>query len=351
MAREIREEELEEYIEERREWESSLQKGRVSRRKAAGSGSSLPPKRGGGGGVICAYPDCDKEATALCEQCHLPYCQFHVSPERHSCIGCQIYEVISRYDKGRVVNLGSRFIRDFTIEKPIRFLSKEEVIPALSRVLPLYSKYCRDFLSIVNKETLIGFIIARLVLKIIEYAQKYGNVIIMDNGLYDEIVSGFPSHTPFTAGVAFQWWLTLEILDSIQEKLHYSLEWLNPYDRIARISKGYKPVKSAYVFLDSKRVQKDVGVRPDVLSSREGVINMRSGKVLEIKLSWEALQSSVEQIYRYYDIWGEDNIMIAIGLPVYQLMIMPYRCIDNLLFLSNECLQQEVNGIANFLEP
>jgi len=33
---------------------------------------------------------------------------------------------------------------------------------------------------------------------------------------------------------------------------------------------GYKPVKSAYVFLDSKRVQKDVGVRPDVLSSREG---------------------------------------------------------------------------------
>ena len=90
-----------------------------------------------------------------------------------------------------MVNLGSHFVRDFTIEEPIHFLSKEEVMPALSRVLPLYSK-CRDLLSAMSRETLIGFIIARLVSKIIEYAQKYGHVIIMDRGLYDGIVSGPP---------------------------------------------------------------------------------------------------------------------------------------------------------------
>jgi len=44
----------------------------------------------------------------------------------------------------------------------------------------------------MSRETLIGFIIARLVSKIIEYAQKYGHVIIMDRGLYDGIVSGPP---------------------------------------------------------------------------------------------------------------------------------------------------------------
>jgi len=104
------------------------------------------------------------------------YCRFHAPPERYSCIASQIYEVISRYDR---------------IEEPIHFLSKEEVMPALSRVLPLYSK-CRDLLSAMSRETLIGFIIARLVSKIIEYAQKYGHVIIMDRGLYDGIVSGPP---------------------------------------------------------------------------------------------------------------------------------------------------------------
>ena len=249
-----------------------------------------------------------------------------------------------------MVNLGSHFVRDFTIEEPIHFLSKEEVMPALSRVLPLYSK-CRDLLSAMSRETLIGFIIARLVSKIIEYAQKYGHVIIMDHGLYDGIVSGFPPHTSLAGGIAFQWWLTLEILDNLQEGLHYNLEWINPYDRIAKISKGYKPIKSAYIFVDSKRVQKDVGVRPDVLSSKEGVTNMRRGKVLEIKLSWEALHSSSEQIYSYCQIWGEDNIIIAIGLPVYQLPIMPCKCVDNLLFLGNDSLRRKVNNITSSLEP
>ena len=73
--------------------------------------------------------------------------------------------------------------------------------------------------------------------------------------------------------------------------------------------------------------------------------------MLEIKLSWEALQSSSEQIYRYCQIWGEDNIIIAIGLPIYQLSIMPCRYVDNLLFLGDESLRRKVHDITSSLEP
>jgi len=68
---------------------------------------------------------------------------------------------------------------------------------------------------------------------------------VIDYQLYEQISSGFPTHTPFVAGMAFQWCLTLEILDSIQSELGCNLEWVNHHDRIAEISKGYKLSKRA----------------------------------------------------------------------------------------------------------
>jgi len=75
-------------------------------------------------------------------------------------------------NKKRVIDLGKDLVHDFILEKPVRLLSKDEVIPILSKVLPIYGRYCKDFLKIVSIETQIGFIIARLVSKMIEYTQK-----------------------------------------------------------------------------------------------------------------------------------------------------------------------------------
>ena len=351
MAREIEKEELEEYFRERQEWESILQEGRIRRhQRASGSGSSLPPRRRGGGGILCVYPDCNREAIRSCEQCYLPYCQVHIPPEKHHCIGSRIREVLTQVNKKRVIDLGKDLVHDFILEKPVRLLSKDEVVSILSKVLPIYSGYCRDFLKIVSTETLIRFIIARLVLKMIEYAQKYGNLIVMDYQLYEQISSDFPPHTPFVAGMAFQWWLTLEILDSIQSELGYNLKWVNLYDRIAEISRGYKLSKRALLLFDSMRVQMDVGARPDILSSR-GITTMRDGRVVEIKLSREALETRADQIRHYCSIWGDNNVLVVIGMSLGGLAIMPCKYLDGLLFLQGDSLKKAVLNVSHFLEP
>jgi len=351
MAREIEKEELEEYFREREEWENILRERRIKRhRRVSGSGSSLPPRRRGGGAILCVYPDCNREAIRSCEQCYLPYCQVHIPPEKHHCIGSRIRKALTRVNKKRVIDLGKDFVHDFILEKPIRLLSKDEVVPILSKILPIYSEYCKDFLKIVNIETLIGFIIARLVSKIIEYAQKYGNLIVVDYQLYEQIASGFPPRTPFVAGMAFQWWLTLEVLDSIQSELKYNLGWVNLHDRIAEISRGYKLSKRALLFFDSIRVQMDIGARPDILSSR-GITTMRSGRVVEIKLSREALETRADQIYHYCSIWGENKVLVVIGIPLGGLTTMPCKYLDGLLFLQGDSLRKTVLNIAHFLEP
>jgi len=302
--------------------------------------------------VIEKLLDHVREAIRSCEQCYLPYCQVHIPPEKHHCIGSRIREVLTQVDKKRVVDLGRDLICDFVLKKPVRILSKDEVIPILSKVLPIYSGYCKDFLKTVSIETLIGFIIARLVSKMIKYAQKYGNLIVMDYQLYEQITSGFPPHTPFVAGMAFQWWLTLEILDSIQSELGYNLKWVNIHDRIAEISRGYKSSKRALLLFDSMRVQMDVGARPDILSSR-GIIStsMRNGRVVEIKLSREALETRADQIHQYCSIWGDNNVLVAIGMPLGGLVIMPCKYLDGLLFLQGDPLKKTVLDVSRFLEP
>ena len=96
----------------------------------------------------------------------------------------------------------------------------------------------------------------------------------------------------------------------------------------------------------------DVGARPDILSSG-GIIStsMRNGRVVEIKLSREALETRENQMHQYCNIWGDNNVLVVIGMPLDGLVIMLCKYFEGLLFLQGNPLEKTVLDVSRFLEP
>ena len=281
------------------------------------SGASTPPLRkgGGGSGLTCSYLGCNKEVRYVCPRCYLPFCEQHIN--NHICR--PINEVLKqlRLDREsieRLTELSKFFDRSYVFDYLWKEYRRDEVLPHLTRVVPVYSAFLTNFVSrirgsphSVSECDVVKYIFARLAFKLMEFLQKHERVIAMDHDVYNELISGNPRCDARLCGKAFQWWLTLEIMDMLYE---HDVTNIDLYSRCLALRQGDSTIE---IFFGSFRVQEVTGVRPDVLSIKAR--DFRLGKVIEMKLSHQALANSWDQIERYLKIWGGNNIVIAIALP------------------------------------
>ncbi len=303
--------------------------------------------------IICTYPGCVVEATRICPYCYMPYCHEHISPLKHHCERLDM-ELDKLKDVSKLRQRLIRLGKNLAASPHFEYLWK--TIPSnylIQKLVPLASKY-REFVQEfidkakttpqkITKCDIARLIYARLVSKLVEHANKYPEVIVMDQGLLQELSTKRPRCEPKLAGIAFQWWLTLEILDNIQEK-GYTLNNPDPYRRKIIAAKENDEI---ILYIDSIEIVKHLGLRPDILSTKNQILN---AKIIEMKLSTHALNNSWNQITKYIQTWRPENIIIAIALPhTNKQPTYNIETIDNIILMNHEKLQKTLNKLTNHL--
>jgi len=321
----------------------------------AGTPSSPIGRGGGGGGILCMYYGCENEAKHICPYCYLLFCDEHKDPEKHQCN--PLYRELVKLRnipelKRRLAELGEEITESPRFEYLWKQFSRRQLFQKLASVAPIYREFFQNFIeralttpySITDCDVIM-FIYARLVSKLLEFSEKYGKVIVMDHGLLEALSTGNPPCDRKLAGRAFQWWLTLELLDVLYSK-RYVRDDVELFRRKVSI---IKDDERFVLYLDSNEVTRFLGLRPDILSTKG--LRLNFGKVIEVKLSYKAFRDSWDQIVRYMGIWGSENIVIAIGLPPSYSDLLNYyvKIIDSIVIMDNENLQKTIDKFIDHL--
>jgi|GEM_PF-5786940 len=372
---------LKEYERERREFQRSVI--RINKRSKQVVASPQPPeprRDNGGSGLICAYPLCYKEAREYCPKCYLPFCDKHIDKYIHGCLG----EWLHLYVHGNYLNTLQRNVSELGRRRRLavtpRFreafeeASYEDIVNELSKTYPHMS----SFLSNLEKKfdegrrmtvsDMVKYVLCILCYKLLKFSKEHKKhkVIIMSSDVY-EALQKFPQDSrPRIGGLAFQWWISLEILDLIMK--YCKLIDSNYEKRLFQFSVPGSNVR-LWIYFDSlSREDRFSGkrLRPDIcaqlleykykssqsfrilpiMRSKE-VIERFSEKVIEIKLSQSALEKSMDQFKRYLDRWGEENVVLAIGTPC--SMHLNVRKYDSLITMGEERLANALKEMIEFL--
>jgi len=324
------------------------------------SASSTPEGgRKGGGDPICNYIGCERIAWKKCPYCQLLYCGKHIEPIVHNCPNIPYNKALEDYhrlnlkyftlpplSKDSSLAVSPEFTTSFSK------ISKEEVRQKLASKKYYHDKI-REFINKiatkpkkVKPDDFIKFILSRLAEKIYEFSKKYGYVIVMDQQTL-KILSNMEQEEKIEAkfgGLAFQWWMSLELIDIIHERAN--IIGIDSEKRRIVFEKDDIVIDS---YFDSYTVHNS---RPDILLiPRTGLLmigGIDDSKIIEIKLTERALLESSEQIQKYISIWGYNNIKIIIGTPCfedYRLNINREDIFDSMAFKSNDEIKNTLSTL------
>jgi len=313
-------EELEEYEREKKKfWERVVRKPK--RRQVAVS--PQPPvlgKGGGGSGLTCAHPKCNKEARKYCLKCYLPFCNEHIG--EHECLGqwlhLYVHDNFLKYPlQYNVSELGKRVGLAVTprLKETFEEASYETIVDAFSKAYPHISQFLHNLKTKFFRRRkmtisdLVKYVLCKLYRKLLEFSKEHGKTIIMSSKVYKALQT-FPQNSdPRIGGLAFQWWISLEILDLVMKEPYCKLIGSNYRKRLFQFSMQEGNVK-LWIYFDSFSRN---GLRPDVYaqlwehkSSQSSLMFpiMCSEKVIEIKLSQPALEKSMDRFKRYLNMWS-----------------------------------------------
>ena len=307
------------------------------------------------GGLLCMYYGCENEARHICPYCYLLFCDEHKEPGKHQCnpLHRELNKLknISRL-KRRLAELSEELTVNPRFEYLWKIISRKQLFQKIAPVALKYRDFFQDFIEkaftmpqSITKCNVLRFIYARLIGKLLEYSNRFNEVIVMDHNLLEELSTGDPYCDPRLAGLAFQWWITLEILDTLRNK-GYLINNIELFKRRVSVIRNNKKL---ILYLDSGEVMSLLGLRPDILSTKD--LRIAPGKVIEVKLSYNALRNSQDQIIKYIRVWGQENIIVAVAFPPRKLELTDYyiEVIDSIILKDKEDLQKVLNKLVDHL--
>jgi len=315
-------------------------------------------RKKGGGDPICNYISCEKIAWKKCPYCQLLYCEKHIEPIVHNCSNIPYNKALEDFYRLNLKYLILPLSKDSSLTVSPEFttsfsrISKEDVRQRLAS-RKYYHDKIKEFINKiatkpknVKPNDFIKFILSRLAEKIYEFSEKYGYVIVMDQQTL-KILSNMEQEEKIEAkfgGLAFQWWMSLELIDIIHERT--KIMGIDSEKRRIVFEKDDIVIDS---YFDSYTVHNS---RPDILLiPRTGLLMIGcidDSKIIEIKLTERALLESSEQIQKYISIWGYNNIKIIIGTPCfedYRLNINREDIFDSMAFKSNEEIKDTLSTL------
>jgi len=244
----------------------------------------------------------------------------------------------------KLFEFGKTLREDYFLEYLWREVKFREIYYDLLRLAPVYRDYIKEFFANLQKHlfdicSLTKYIFSLLFSEVNNSLKKYGNIIVMDRDVVRELISGSPRCDEKLCRKAFQWWLSLKLFSALRSiSSEYDIQ-----KRCIVLNNGIM------VFFDSKVIQEQYRLRPDVLSLKiSESINLTksiSGRVIEMKLSWQAFQDSIDQIQTYQGTWGKDSIVVTLALPApLQDTLLAYitrgaKVIDALIFVNEESIE------------
>ncbi len=356
-------EELEEWRREREEFWERVVIRKSKQKQAAGQQPPGLDRGGGGSGLTCAYPECEREAKEYCSKCYLPFCEEHVG--KHECLGFWLHQYT--HDEALKYSLRKnieelRTKTKLAVTPRFREVFEEEsyetVVNKLKGSYPnmvnyLYNLRNRVLLRKMSVMDLVNYVLCKLYFKLLEYSRRHGKTIIMSKEVYEALQSFPQNSSPRIGGLAFQWWISLEILDFIMTLPDYELKGSDYEKKLYRFS-VQNGAAEAWIFFDSYTKER---LRPDIYAQLwkyrtiQGypipLTLFESEKIIEIKLSQSALEKSMDRFERYINTWGIRKIALAVGTPC--LIPLNVRKYDSIITMDENELTKTVEDMVKFL--
>jgi len=233
--------------------------------------------------------------------------------------------------------------------------SSEDFRDKVKDYIPQYSKVLRELANKVSTRPssmkirdLLSLVLCKLLHKLLDYAHRHKEIFILDKKVYNSLFTDPKSCDARTGGLAFQWWMSLEILDLIEKEGGYQLKEVRKERRIFTFEREKELL---VIYLDFPLA---TNLRPDILSRHSihtsSLSQQYSEKVVEIKLSNSALEKSSKQIQQYATRWKPDNIAILVGTPTHKIRIpVKVRIYDSLIIKPREELDTKLSEVVKLM--